>query len=119
MIISAFGLYAFIHIMMNRKQGNLLELKELSGLSSEWKQLYRKTVLDIIAPAFTNLANKGLKEELKGMKYWELEKTAIESAKGVASMMESLANSANETQEAFSNIRQNVLEKIADLKKQT
>jgi hypothetical protein len=31
-------------------------------------------------------------------------------------MMESLAN---ETQEAFSNIRQNVLEKIADLKKQT
>jgi hypothetical protein len=75
LIISAFGLYAFIHIMMNRKQGNLLELKELSGLSSEWKQLYRKTVLDIIAPAFTNLANKGLKEELKGMKYWELEKT--------------------------------------------
>lgn len=96
LILSAFGLYAFIYIMMKGSGSssvggiNLMTHDEFKGLPEEMKKLYKKTVLDIIVPSYSRFMNKvweGLREEID---YASIESEAIDSAKKASELIDSI-----------------------------
>lgn len=105
LLLSGFGLYAFIHIMMNRSRINLMTHDEFKDMPEEIKKLYKKIVLDIIAPSYNGLITKVWDEVRKEIDYKSIETPAIESAKMVASMIDEIPVSdiSNEILSGFKN----------------
>lgn len=96
-IMSALGLYAFIYIMMKGGGSssvggiNLITHDEFKGLPEDFKRLYRKTVLDILVPAYTKVVNDVWDEVKKDIDFKkDIEEPAIKAAKEAADMIESV-----------------------------
>jgi len=90
LILSGFGLYAFIHIMMKRGGINLMTHDEFKDMPEEIKKLYKNTILDIIVPSYSGLVTKVWDEVRKEIDYKSIQTPAIESAKLVASMIDEI-----------------------------
>jgi hypothetical protein len=92
LIISIFGLYAFVHLMMNRNKDttvSLLTHQEVAGLHPELQMLYRKTILNQIAPEFVKMMNEGytIYKKEASKTYAEIEKEALDGSKMIVEMI--------------------------------
>jgi len=92
LIMAAFGMYAFVYIMMNGSKSsttgvtsmggsNLMSLQEFDGIPNEIKKIYEKTVIDIIAPAIHEEVKTAWEKLLKEKTIAEIELEAEASAK--------------------------------------
>jgi hypothetical protein len=90
--MAAFGMYAFVYIMMNGSDSsptavtsmggsNLMSLQEFDGIPNEIKKIYEKTVIDIIAPAIREEVKTAWANLLKEKTLAEIELEAEASAK--------------------------------------
>jgi len=75
-------------------------LQELAGIPVDLRQIYQKTVIDIIVPALNRSLAKTYADVLKKTTYAELEKESVTAATEFAKQIEGMVEP---TREAFIN----------------
>lgn len=94
LILSLFGLYAFIRELQRGGSSStsattLMDLAETSGLPADVKKLYQKTVVEILAPAVHRTVAREYAKAVKTTPYPEMEKQAVAAATALAATIES------------------------------
>lgn len=75
LIVSLFGLFAFVKVMMNRKEPtlNFMSLDEMKPLNPELKEFYKKYMVEKIFPAFIKVANKSYSIARESLTYKKID----------------------------------------------
>lgn len=116
LIVSLFGLYAFIKLMTTKTASpDFVGMKEMETLNPELKQLYRKYVVDQIMPAFMKIVNGAYEATRKSISYSKIDAEAKKQTDAMLVQINAMREGmiaelkeASDTTEAFQSMVQGI-----------